>query len=178
MLVPWSPRVPLAITALVAAFKTAMTGVDVLAWDGPQVSTESLEDVVVVGWGGFPTSSRSPSRELSEQLAQPDVVVETVQQGLGPSLLETMTIDCSAMSRTGGTGAAGSTQGGPPVARARAYQLMGLAGAAITPPNHTLGGVVMKSTMSAHGQLHQVQDRRGVLAIVTFTVECVATSQQ
>lgn len=166
---PWQSNVPGAITQLLALIQAQVlaVGTQVLVKDGQWTSEESAKDVIVVGWSGFYPGYEYPTRSLSEELGGAAVTVTTVQQGLQPAYLETFRINCASIARTGGKNIA--------AARTTAYANMGIVGNTIddlirTPP-------VSKATMAAESALHQVNTRRGIDVIVTFSIECEAWTQ-
>lgn len=165
----WQSNVPAAITQLLALVEGQVeaAGADVLVKDGTWTSMESARHILVVGWSGFHPDYEYPTRSFSEELGGAAVTVTTQQSGLEPVFLETFSINCASIARTGDTDI--------PQARATAYANTSLVGVVIddlvrTPP-------VSKATMAAESQLHQVRARRGIDVIVTFSIECQAWAQ-
>lgn len=165
----WQSNVPGAIAQLLALIQNQVTlqGLSVLVKDGQWTSEESAKDVIVVGWSGFYPGYEYPSRSMSEELGGAAVTVTTQQTGLEPAYLETMHVNCASIARTGGRNIA--------EARTTAYANMNIVGNTIddllrTPP-------VAKATMAADSALHQVNTRRGIDVIVTFSIECQAWTQ-
>jgi hypothetical protein len=165
----YTSHVPAAIDALVALVRTGLSNLDVLVKDGAWTSQETKQDIVCIGWSGFIPGYQFPSKTMSEQLGGADVSLTAVAEGLGPSIREVFVISCCSISRVGSTD-------GMPEARRRAYANMNAVGGMINPP--WLEANVIKATMGTTSSLHQEQERRGALAVVTFSVEAEAYAQQ
>lgn len=166
---PWQSRTPDVIDALVSLFTAAFSTTKVQVHDGPWTSMESSDQAVVVGWFGFPPTYEYPTRAMNEDEGLAAASVETVMEGLGPSLREKITVNCASLARQG------SGKGGD--ARRAVYANLAIVGSAVT-ANPTLSGASIQTVLGVTSQLHQVKDRRGALAIVTFGVECEAYAQQ
>ena len=165
----WQSNVPAAITQLLTLIQgqVAAANAQVLVKDGQWTSEESSKDVIVVGWSGFSPGYEYPSRSMSEELSGAAVTVATVQSGLEPAFLETFHVNCASIARTGDRNIA--------AARTIAYANVNFVGKTIddlirSPP-------VAKATMAAESALHQVNTRRGIDVIVTFSIECQAWTQ-
>lgn len=169
---PWASNVPAAISALVSALQLdmAVSFPAVVVKDGMFISAETNSDMVVVGWSGFVPGYQYPSRSVSEQLLQPVVKSVGFLEGLGPSVREEIEINCAAITRVGSDDLVD--------ARTRAYNHVAVVGRMIAPPLSTLAGFLARTTMAQQLQLHQVHDRRGALAIVTFGIRGEAYAQQ
>ena len=166
---PWQSHVPDAIDALVALITPPLKAINVMVKDGPWVSAEVNRDVVCVGWAGFGSGYQYPSRSMSEDLGGPDVTFESIESGLGPSVMERFTINCASIARVGTTKSISAC-------RRSAYANLTAVGSVIKPP--WIGGTTIKAVMGSTGMLHQVQDRGGMLAIVTFGISCEAFAAQ
>jgi hypothetical protein len=168
----WQSRVPDVLDALVTLLTAAFANASptVLVKDGPWISAESADQILSVGWSGFGPGYEFPSRSMSEELGGADVTAEGTQEGLAPSVRERMSITMASICRDGGSRV--------PSARVTAYRNASIVGATIAPPNHTISGTVLSSTMGATNGLHQVLDRRGAIALVSFTIEAVTFPQQ
>jgi hypothetical protein len=134
-------------------------------------ATEVKNDTVVFGWSGFVPGYQFPSRSMSEELGGGDVTAKAVQVGLGPSIEETLSVACASMTLSGSVHRSDVS-----AARRKAYGAIEQIGGLIAPP--WLGGNVQKATLAASSRLSQVQQRRGLLAIVAFSIECVVFAQQ
>lgn len=145
----WSTKLPEAMDALIAAYRTApeLTGVTVR--DGPSTSQATVMEVVSVGYTG----------DDGEKDAEADTRVE----GMGADR-ERITIRCVAAVLKGGNDI--------PAARKRAYELLTAAGAAIG-RDPRLGGTVMRARISGHTLQQHLTDR-GAQAVIVFTVDCDA----
>jgi hypothetical protein len=133
--------------------------------------SELKNDTVVFGWSGFVPGYQFPSRSMSEELGGGDVIGKAMQEGLAPSIVENFAVACASMTLSG-------TVHRPDVsaARRKAYEAITQIAGLIAPP--WLGGNVQKATLGATTRLSQVQQRRGLLAIVAFSIECVVFAQQ
>ncbi|MEV6737879.1 hypothetical protein AB0N14_13490 [Streptomyces sp. NPDC051104] len=145
----WASKVPAAIDGLVAAFTDWPGLAGVTVRDGPSTSQATLMEVVSVGYTGG-------EEEIDAESA-------LVGEGLGGSPdREQLTIRCAAAVLRGGDDIVG--------ARARAFQLLSEAGAAIA-ANRTLGGAVMRARVASHS-LSQSLTQQGAQVIVMFEVSC------
>jgi hypothetical protein len=115
--------------------------------DGPELAALTKTGNLNVGWTGVE--------------GEVDVEGEFVREGLAGER-ESLTVRCAA------TVLSGSTATSP--ARARAYGIMGLAGAALT-QNQQLGGLVMDARIGTHS-LNLEQTSPGAQATVVFEVVC------
>ncbi|TKG58894.1 hypothetical protein [Prauserella endophytica] len=145
----WASTAPDAVNALVALTKTVVDPHTVL--DGPTPGNSALQEAVTIGF---------------EDEDVPAVVEADVNpEGLaGNPDREQYSITCKVEVARG--------SGDIASARARAYELLGIVGAAVK-ENRGLGGVVNRAWVGSH-VLRQVQDHRGAVAEVRFAVE-VAT---
>jgi hypothetical protein len=174
---PWQSHAPDAIDDLVTYLKAAIAPFsDVMVQDGPFVTADALDDVIVVGWAGFPTGITRPATQMQEQLGGADVSAVGVQEGLGPSILETMLISCGSLGRDGSQTAQSNSN-----ARRTAYSYVTLVGQILAA--HQLAGQpqighIMQAVTGTSTSLHQAIDRRGSLAVVTFNIEARAYAQQ
>jgi hypothetical protein len=165
----WESHVPDAIDALMALISPPLEALGVMVKDGPWISGETKRDVVCIGWPGFGSGYQYPSRSMGEDLGSPDVTFESVQSGLGPSVLERFTVNCVSIARVG-------TTKNISAARRTAYANLAVIGGLIKPP--WISGTTIKATMGSAGMLHQIQDRSGMLAVVTFGIACEAFAGQ
>lgn len=174
---PWASRAPDAVDAMVALTKQVTANVQIngkslATHDGPFLSSSSDSYVLQIGWGGFVPGYTYPSRSMNEDLGTGDLMADGVQQGLGPGILETFSIGCASLARSGSTSEKTMSQ-----LRKAAYANTAYIGqvCAVTPP---LNGTVARITMGSVHALRSVQERRGLLVMVTFSVKCDAWSQQ
>lgn len=168
-------RVPDAISALASLCTSLFAGTKVYVHDGPFTSSAAALDVVVIGWNGFVPGYQRPVQATDEDFAGGTVSLSTKMEGLGPSLRENFTINCAVIARAG--------NGSIHDARTRAYANLAIIGSNLLRPNAAnqgqfLAGAVQRATMSASSQLHETQDRRGALALITFGVECESYAGQ
>lgn len=170
-MVTYNPPVPNIVAALVSIFKSALANdPKILVKDGMWVSEEAENFYAVVGWSGFTPGYQYPSRSMSEDLFGANITVVATREGLAPSLREKIDVNCAVIGRTADTT-------GVAEARTAVYGYVKQCGQAVA-NNRTLNGSAMLALMGMTSSLHQVQDRRGSLAIVTFDVQCQAYSQQ
>jgi hypothetical protein len=148
MTVQWQTCVPDAIDALVAVFTAALAGQDVTVRDGASVSQARVTDLLSVGYTG------TEENDVDSQL-------NTEGMGGSPDR-EQFTIRCAAACLRGATDL--------PVARRRAYEIFGLAAAALA-ESRTLNGTVMRAMVDSHS-LTQDQSDKGAQAVVLFTISC------
>ena len=116
-------------------------------------------------------------RALSEELGQAAVTSTIQESGLGPSLEETFTVDCASLVLTGEDPSPAEWS----KLRHSAYgNIAAMAGYMATPEAGELylDGSVEKLTFARTTSCHLVAQRRGVLCIVTFSIEAVATAQR
>jgi hypothetical protein len=183
---PYRSVVPQAIDALTQAWQAAFAaqlaagGERVYVRGGPWTAEESggpwAQDMAVA-WYGFYPGYQFPSRSMSEELGDAVVSAHNDQTGLGASQEETFTIGCASMCLYGGEASTANWS----TIRAKVYGNVATAAASFADPaigGLYLGGVVQKIVIGSENALHQVPSRRGILAIVTFQVDCVSTSQQ
>ncbi|MFD7793635.1 hypothetical protein [Streptomyces sp. NPDC059759] len=151
MVQAWQTRVPEAIDALVATFRTADGLADVTVRDGASVSQSRLSEVVSVGYTGVDGEN--------------DVDAQATTEGLGGGQdREQFVIRCAAAAFKGGTDMA--------AARKRAYEIFAAATAAIA-ANRTLNGTVLRAMVDSHA-LTQDQADSGAQAVIVFSVGCDA----
>jgi hypothetical protein len=142
--------IPAALDAMLAAFRAALPGVQVL--DGPDVA-DWEDELVIVGW--------------SEQL--PSVAVDLARQSAGVDDRETYDVAChiSVVS--------GDTVLRPP--RLRAFELFDSLVAELR-RDQTLGGVVMRARPAVvdldQVQLEGEETAGGASVALTFVVSCDA----
>lgn len=175
----WKSQVPYAITQLYLLTKAAIAaaavpgGPQVDVHDGPFVSADSASQLIVIGWTGFIPGYQFPSRSMSETLQAPAATSAALAEGLAPSLRERFEIACASICRIGTEHDSVDI----PSARLAAYANIEFVGNAVA-ANQTLNRTVGRSSFGATSELHEANDRRGALAVVTFTVECEGFSQQ
>lgn len=169
---PWKSYAPDFLDALVAFLKTATATVaDLQIRDGPWIAAETSNNVVCIGWAGFPIGLTRPATQMQEQLGGNDVTSTGVRDGLGPSILETMAISCAAISRDG--------TGNVSACRRLAYNNAATVGGLVSNAGgSTIFPGVIQAIMGTQVGLHEVQERRGAMAVVTFTIEARAYAQQ
>jgi hypothetical protein len=178
---PWQSLVPAALDDLAATLTERLTGTDppVKVHDGQWVWAGVEPNVIIVGWSGeFVSGYPAAGPSMSEELGGAAASSENVWEGLGPSLHEKITIRCGAVARVGDTSQLSQLDGKRmiSVARARAMGFVHEVAAVIHPP--WLGGTVAKAVMGATLTQHVVQNRRGLDAIVGFTIEAEGWAQQ
>jgi hypothetical protein len=168
---PFQSVIPAAIDALVGLTTAAASAAnpDVLVKDGMWTSEESAGQLLSIAWPGFMPGYQYPTRSMNEELGQSGVTSSSAQMGLGASVMETFVIKCAALVRIGETLNISK-------ARIQAYANMSIVGQVLGPP--WLGGTVMKATMGTEGSLNQVQDRKGLLIVAVFGIECEGIAQQ
>lgn len=171
---PWKSHIPDAIDDLVAFLQTATAGTKNLAIkDGPWTDSGSEQNVIVVGWYGFPVGQTRPAIQLQEQTGQPTATSTGTLEGLGGGILEVIDIDCASLARNGD-----ATQ--VSAARRTAFSNIALVGQIIA-AHFASGqqiGKVMQAVMGSSAALHQTQDRQGCLAVATFSIQAKAYAQQ
>lgn len=142
----WASTAPDAIAALVSLVKAQLDPSSVL--DGPTPGNSALQEAVTVGF--------------EDEDVAAVVEAETPTEGLGGNPdRERYSITCKAEVLRG--------SGHIADARARAYELLGVVGAAVK-ANQALGGAVVRAWVGTH-VLRQMQDQRGARAEVRFTVD-------
>lgn len=142
----WATSVPAALTALTAAFQTAVPGVTVLK--GTVVGNSSRREVIVVGYEGGNADA-----------------VEFLIGDAGPqSQQEAYTVNCCIVVAPGGTGL-------DPVI-VRATELFEALGATLA-ADQTVGGAVMRARI-AQGAFRFQQSKQGAVVEVPFTVRVAA----
>lgn len=144
----WQSRVPAVLDALVALWSgtPALAG---LVQDGPKPLESANLEVLSVGHDG------------GEDGTSTDGVIIPEGYGVRPDR-EQFTVTCLvAVVNGAGNGKA---------ARDRAFALLGSASEALT-GDPTLGGIVMEAHVDSVA-LNQLQDDRGALARLVFTVSC------
>lgn len=160
--------------ALVSELKAVITqaGADIQVHDGPFIGGGSAPNAIVVGWPGFTPGYEYPSRSMSEETGNAAVAGENSQTGLAPALLETFTISCASLVRSGSTSPLDISTG-----RRTAYQNLKYIGQILQGPQWLLG-TVKRATMGTSVSYFPVLDRRGLLNVVTFGIRCEGWSQQ
>lgn len=142
----WASTAPGAIDALVSLSTTAVAPTTV--FDGPVPGNSGLQEAVTIGF----------EDEDIPAVVEADVNLE----GLGGARdREQYAITCKVEVARG--------TGNVAAARTRAYELLGTLGAALK-ANQGLGGVVHRAWVGAH-VLRQMQDTRGAVAEIRFTVD-------
>lgn len=170
VLVPWNSRVPDAIDALVSLLKQATANTDITIHDGPFLGGGSSTEFIQIGWPGFTPGYEYPSRSMSEETGSTSVSGTTAQVGLAPGGLETFNIACVSLVRFGDTDEVSQ-------ARRQSYANIAYVGQVLQGPKW-LNGTVQRAVMGATASWFPVQDRRGLLSAVVFTVKCDAWAQQ
>lgn len=173
---PWQSQAPVAMNALVALLKNqtaTMTGDDVpVIHFGPFMGEASDNNIIAIGWTGFVPGYQYPSRFMSEELYGAALQSQVVEAGLGPSSTEMFEITNASLVRSGST-----KEGDRQAAVGLAYANLQLVGNVIAQPPW-LSGTVAHAEFASPVNMHMVQDRRGFLAIVGFSIRCTAWAQQ
>ena len=179
---PYNSKIPAAMDALVAAFTAAFTGSDprVFVRDGPWTASESGGPTpmdMAIGWYGFYPGYQYPTRSLSEELGEAAINSVNAEQGWAPGQEETFTVGCASLVLSG------PNPSNTEWSRLRhlAYGNIATASRYVADPEHGkiyLNDTVMKLVIGRSTSCHQVAQRRGVLCVVTFSLECTTTSQQ
>lgn len=171
---PWQSHIPDALDALVDLVEqnVALKGLDIKVSDGGFIGGGSATQVLQLGWPGFQPGYEYPSRSMSEETGNAAVASEGSLQGLAPGVIETFTIACASLVRSGTT-----NQTEMRLARRTAYQNINLVAQVVQGPNN-LNGSVSRMTMGSSVSYFPIQDRRGLLAVVTFGIRCEAWAQQ
>jgi hypothetical protein len=171
---PWESRVPDAIDALVSLLTQAISlaGDSITVHDGAFVGGGTQQDTIIVGWGGFMPGYEYPSRSMSEETGAAAVTGDSVQVGLAPGELETFVINVGSLVRSGST-----SQPDVSASRRTAYKNLKYIGQVVQGPKW-LNGTVARATIGSTYAYHPVQDRRGLLSVVTCGIRCEAWAQQ
>jgi hypothetical protein len=179
---PYESKIPDVFDAVVAACTAAFTGSDpqVFVRDGPWVGGEAggayVQDLVV-GWYGFYPGYQYPTRSLSEELGEAVITGTNTQQGWGPSQEEEFTFGCASIVAVGHQPSTGEWS----KLRRMAYGNIATAARYLADPENGqlyLNDTTEKLTIAASNAAHQVSQRRGLLCVVTFSIEGCTTSQQ
>jgi hypothetical protein len=172
---PWQTHIPDAVEALVSLTRGAITaaGATVEVHDGAFIGGGSISNLLIIGFGGFVPGYEYPSRSMSEELGNAAVAGENSFSGLAPGVIETFNIACASMVRSGST-----DESDRQASRRTAYANLQYVGQ-VLPRTPWLNGTVQKEPLMAPSVSYfPVQDRRGLLSVVTFTIRCQAWSQQ
>lgn len=182
---PYRSVIPQALSALrqaaAAAFaaQLASGGERVYVRGGVWTSEESggawAQDLCIA-WYGFYPGYQYPTRALSEELGESVVSARNILTGLAPSQQESFSVGCASICQYGGEASDANWD----AARTRVYANIATVAAGIADPQVGglfLGNVVQQVTIGAENSLHEVAGRRGILAIVTFSLECESVSQ-
>ena len=182
---PYRSVIPQAIEALGQAADAAFAaqlasgGDRVYVRHGPWTAADDagpwVQDLAIC-WYGFYPGYQYPTRALSEELGDAVVSAHNELSGLGPSQTETFTVGCASMVGYGGD----PTPGNWAALRALVYANIATLAAGVADPQIGglyLGNVVQSVCIGSENSLHQVAARRGILGIVTFSLDCVSTSQ-
>lgn len=171
---PYLSRVPDAMEALVDLVEqqVALQGLDIKVSDGGFIGGGSQTQVLQLGWPGFQPGYEYPTRSMSEETGNAAVSSQGVLQGLAPGELETFIIACASLVRSGST-----SQAEMRAARRTAYQNVNIVASVVQGPGN-LKGSVARVTMASTLSYFPVQDRRGLLAVVSFGIRCEAWAQQ
>jgi hypothetical protein len=183
---PYQSVIPRAIDALTQAMEAtfaaqlAAGGDRVYVRGGPWTSAESggsyAQDMAVC-WYGFYPGYQYPTRALSEELGDAVASAHNELSGMGPSQTETFTVGCASMCLYGGEASTSNWS----KLRGIVYGNIAAAAAGLADPQIGglyLGGVVQSVNIGSENALHQVAGRGGILAIVTYSLDCVSVSQQ
>jgi hypothetical protein len=179
---PYNSKIPAALDAIYAAFTAAFTGSDprVFVRDGPWAAAESggaYAMDLAIGWYGFYPGYQYPTRALSEELGEAAVSATNTEMGWAPSQEENFTVGCASLVLSG-------ADPGPAEwskLRHMAYGNIAAAASYVSDPETGqlyLNDTVEKLVFARQNSCHLVAQRRGVLCVTTFSLECVATSQQ
>lgn len=179
---PYNSKIPDAVDAIVAAFTAAFTGSDprVFVRDGQWTASESGGAYgmdLAIGWSGFYPGYQYPTRALSEEMGSAAVNATNTEMGWAPSQEETFTVDCASLVMSG----ADPSNAEWSKLRHMAYGNIGAAAAYVSDPEVGqlyLNDTVEKLVFARQNSCHLVSQRRGVLCIVTFSLDCTSTSQQ
>lgn len=146
----WASKAPDLIAALVQRFTAwpELVDAEVAVRDGPQIASEAVDEVLTVGYTAVP--------------GETDVESEITLDGLGNPDRELCTIRCTVGAILG--------SGNLVEARARAYELLAMAGSAIA-SDRTLNRLAMRAQITSLA-LEQSQLSTGAQAVIVFTVEC------
>ncbi len=171
---PWKSHIPDAMDALVdlVEARVALLGLDIKVSDGGFIGGGTAAQVLQLGWPGFQPGYEYPSRSMSEETGNAAVASEGSLQGLAPAVIETFTIACASLVRSGST-----SQAEMRLARRNAYQNINIVATVVQGPNN-LNGSVARMTMGSTTSYYPIQDRRGLLALVSFGIRCEAFAQQ
>jgi hypothetical protein len=179
---PYNSKIPAALDAIVAAFTAAFTNSDprVFVRDGPWTASESgggYAQDVAIAWSGFYPGYQFPSRSMSEELGDAAVTAQNLEMGWAPSQEETFSVGCVSLVMTGSdpTPAVWSQL------RHMAYANIGTAATFIADPvagGQFLNDTVEKLVIARSNACHLVAQRRGVLCMVSFSLECVTATQR
>jgi hypothetical protein len=171
---PWESHVPDALDALVDLVEqqVALQGLDIKVSDGGFIGGGSAPQVLQLGWPGFQPGYEYPSRSMSEETGNAAVSSQGALQGLAPGVIETFTIACASLVRVGTT-----NQAGMRAARRTAYENIKVVSTVVQGPNN-LNGSVARMLMGSTASYFPIQDRRGLLTVVTFGIRCEAFAQQ
>jgi hypothetical protein len=171
---PWESHVPDAMDALVDLVeqRVALLGLDIKVSDGGFIGGGTTSQVLQLGWPGFQPGYEYPSRSMSEETGNAAVASEGSLQGLAPAVIETFTISCASLVRSGST-----SQAEMRASRRTAYQNIKIVAEVVQGPNN-LNGSVARMTMGSTASYYPVQDRRGLMSVVTFGIRCDAFAQQ
>lgn len=175
---PWQSQAPKAMNAfyqlllnVVATMPDSPEPPDVHF--GPFMGESSSGSTIQVGWQGFIPGYQYPSRTMSETLYSPVLTSTLVEEGLGPSMRETFEFANASLYRSG------STSEKERVAATQAvYDNLQIPGQVLMSGPPFLSGTVAHAVMATPVNLHMVQDRRGFLAVLVFSVRCTAYAQQ
>lgn len=179
---PYQSKIPDALDAIVAAFTAAFTGSSprVFVRDGPWLATESggaTAQDMAIGWSGFYPGYQYPSRSMSEELGEAAVTASNTEAGWAPSQEENFTVGCASLVLSGADPKPGEWS----KLRHAAYGNIATASSYIASPEAGelyLNGTVEKLVIARTNSCHPVAQRRGLLCVVQFSLECTAVSQQ
>jgi hypothetical protein len=179
---PYKSKIPAAVDAVVAGFTAAFAGSDppVYVRDGMWTASESggaYPQDVAIGWYGFYPGYQYPTRALSEELGEAVITATNTEQGWAPAQEEEFTIGCASIVMSG-MDPKGSQWS---KLRRMAYGNIAAASSYLASPEAGelyLAGTTQKLVIARQNACHEVATRRGLLCIVTFSVDCCTVSQQ
>jgi hypothetical protein len=179
---PYNSKIPAALDAITAAFTAAFTNSSprVFVRDGPWNAGESggsYAQDMAIGWYGFYPGYQYPTRALSEELGEAAVTAQNIEAGWAPGQEETFTVGCASLVMSGSDPSPGEWSR----LRHMAYGNIATASTYIADPQQGgqyLDSTVEKLVIARTNACHLVAQRRGVLCIVSFSLDCTTTSQQ
>jgi hypothetical protein len=174
MLKTWASSAPKAMTALTSELKAAVATLDngPRVHMGPFISQASDQRVLVVGWAGLVSEFQGRRQAFGEDMGLPPVSGTSAPTGLAPGAIDTFTIGCASVVRSGS-----NDEDDVAAALQQAYDQSAVVGSVCHGPPWLSGSVSMAEVGESH-EAHLVQDRRGILAVVLFGIRCSAFAAQ